>query len=105
MSLQTGLTNSRAMDQQLTDDILKLFFACEVLETLFTDELNSLVESGNDDTSGFVFEAAEIARGAKNVVWRKDFPIPRGKIQDTQKAASARADELSAAIRESKNQF
>lgn len=105
MTLQAGLTKSQPLDQKLTDDILKLFYACEVMETLFTDELNARVDVGDDDTTGHMFEAREIARAAKNVVWRKDFPITREIVRETQISASAIAEELSAGIRESKNQF
>ena len=105
MTLQVGLKKSQPLDQKLADDILKMFHACEVMETLFTDELNARVDAGDDDTAGHMHEAREIARAAKNVVWRKDFPITRDIVRETQISASALAEELSADIRESKNQF
>ena len=105
MSLQAWLTTSRPLDKNLKDDVLKMFFACEVMQPLFTDEMTALSDSGDDSTSGVVFEAVELVKAAKSVVWREGFPISREVIRETQVAASARAEELSAAIRESKNQF
>jgi len=105
MSFQTGLTKSQPLDKVLASDIMKLLYACEVYETLITDEITQLHDSGDDDTAVLLFQAAELVREAKNVVRREDFPVPQDVIRDTEKAASAFAEELSEALRESKNQF